>query len=247
METIKKFFGKHIASIIAFVVIIADLYLAYTLPSNLVLDLFQDKIGAEELGRLEYNYGQLAGLPAGEGVPVLENIDQFYESGSLDYITFETDSIIPLPLYRLKSEQDRMAKGRKGQTIRQRPTYTDGSFIVENVYNRYYLVKLPDGNYVISYLDDSYYVKYRLKGKVQLPLGRVDYMTANEEEYLGSYIEEYGLEDRLLDMFAEERYEENDFLNIAVALGVFFGVLILYIVLATLVSSIFGKMRGRKE
>lgn len=246
METKKNPFTKFISTAVTVVVIIAGFILAYIFPQNLVLNLFYDKIGAEEINNLQYNYGQLAGLPAGEDVPLLEDIEQFGSLTSLDYITFETDSIIPLPLYQLKSANDRTAQNRRGRTIRQRPTFTEGSFLVENVYNGYYLVKLPDGNYVLSYLDDSYYIKYLLRGKVQLPVGRVDYMLRNEKDYLESYIEEYDLGDRLLDMFAEEKYEENDLLNKVVTIGAFAAVLAVYILLWTLLSSIFEKIRGKK-
>lgn len=248
MEAVKKLLAKYVSTAIAVVVVVADFYLAYTFPPNLVLNLFQDKVGAEEISNLEHDYGQLAGLPAGEGVPSLENIEQFNDISGRGYVTFETDSIIPLPLYQLKSTKDMVVKGRGGRTTRQRPMFTQSSFFVEYVYNRYYLVKLPDGNYVISFLDDAYYIQYRLKGRVQLPLGRTDFMTYNEKEYLASYIEEYygeyGIRDNLLlDMFAEEQYEENDFLNMLVLIGVFFAVLGIYIVVATVVSSILGKRR----
>lgn len=244
MEAIKKLLAKYASTAIAVIVVVADFYLAYTFPPNLILNLFQDKVGAEEIKNLEHDYGQLAGLPAGEGVPLLENIEQFNDISKREYVTFETDSIIPLPLYHLKSTQDMIVKSRRGTTSRQRPTFTQSSFFVENVYNRYYLVKLPDGNYVISFLDDAYYIQYRLQGKVQLPLGRADFMTYNEKEYLASYIEEYGMRDNLLlDMFAEERYEENDFLNLVVLIGVFFAVLAVYVVIAAIVSSVWEKMR----
>ena len=88
---------------------------------------------------------------------------------------------------------------------------------MDKVYNRYYLVKLPDGNYVLSYLDDAYYVKYKLAGKVQLPLGRVVQMMANEREYAETHLSD---EELILDMFAEERYEQQDFLNTLVPFAV---------------------------
>lgn len=47
------------------------------------------------------------------------------------------------------------------------------------------------GNYVLAYLDDAYYVKYRLAGKVQLPLGRVVQMTASKRGYAEVHLAEY--------------------------------------------------------
>lgn len=116
---------------------------------------------------------------------------------------------------------------------------------MENVYNRYYLVQIPDGSYIMSYLDDSYYVKYLLTGKVQLPLGRMEGRSRDLERYLAEEIKEYGLEEgRVLDMFAEEEYEENKIWHQAVSIGVFFVVLALYVAVSSVVSALFSKRRG---
>lgn len=57
-------------------------------------------------------------------------------------------------------------------------------------------------------------MKHKLAEKVQLPLGRVVQMMANEQDYVEEHLTEYDLdEDLILDMFAEERYERQDFLN----------------------------------
>lgn len=44
---------------------------------------------------------------------------------------------------------------------------------------------------MLAYLDDAYYVKYRLAGKVQLPLGRVVQMTASKRGYAEVHLAEY--------------------------------------------------------
>lgn len=138
---------------------------------NLVLDLFCGRMGKEELDNLEYNYGQIAGYPAGKDAPVLENIEQFQAYKGRGYITFETDSIIPMNAYRLKSASDRTNNtyrrvGNRVSSGRQWHTYsTTRPLTKAYIYNRYYLVKLPDGNYVAAYPEDAYYWKYKLAGK----------------------------------------------------------------------------------
>lgn len=206
----------------------------------------QRVIGASQLENLEYNYGQLAGLPAGEGAPVLEDIEQYRDiAHDLDYITFETDSIIPLKLYSLKdtADQNSVSRSRRRTIHIRRSIYTTNAFLgMEKVYNRYYLVKLPDGNYVLSYLDDAYYVKYKLAGKVQLPLGRVVQMTAEEEKYTADYVDEYGLDEKLiLDMFAEERYEEQGLLNTVVPFAVATGVAVVLLAVMIVLEKIIEK------
>lgn len=221
----KKSLENYVITALVIIIFLLWMFLFWTFPVSLVMDLFQENLGAAELENVEYNWGQLAGLPAGEGVPVLEDIEQYRDIAyELDYITFETDSIIPLDFYSLKNtaEQNYTSRTRRRTIHIHRSVYTTNPFLgMDKVYNRYYLVKLPDGNYVLSYLDDAYYVKYKLAGKVQLPLGRVVQMMANEREYAETHLSEYGLDEELiLDMFAEERYEQQDFLNTLVPFAV---------------------------
>lgn len=226
---------KNIVTILSVMVFFADLYLLCVFPSNLVLDLFCGRMGKEELDNLEYNYGQIAGYPAGKDAPVLENIEQFQAYEGRGYITFETDSIIPMNAYRLKSASDRTNNtyrrvGNRVSSGRQWHTYSITRPLTKAyIYNRYYLVKLPDGNYVAAYLEDAYYWKYKLAGKVQLPLGQIESMQPQEKEMLGSYIEEYGADgEKLLSMLSVERYEQQKGLYTTVQLVVFIVVLAAY-------------------
>ena len=201
---------------------VATAYIAYTFPLNLILDLFWDKVDQKTIEEEVDYYGESAGLPAGDGVTKLTDVDQFYELQMTDYITvepeyitFETDSIIPLGIYHLNSEMEAHSTsywsgGHYYSSNRTLPKYTDFGFLgVFYFYNQYYLVKLPDGNYVPTLLDDAYYVKYRLAGKVQLPLGVADRMNREERASLKPYLDEYDLsDDRILVMFCQKRYED---------------------------------------
>lgn len=213
------------------------LWIGETFRVNLILDLFWSKIGQTKIQKIQEkenyeNVGLLAGLPAGKDVTELTDIDQFYElqvygydtsnwEGWWDteaekvivhseYITFETDSIIPLGFYRLNSRRLDGHVGGSGRhpRVTHVAEYTNDGFMgAIYIYNQYYLVRLPDGNYVPALLDDSYYIKYRLTGKVQLPLGvAVDFYKGFSE--LQPYLEEYGVSsERILDMYCEKRYE----------------------------------------
>lgn len=208
----------------------AALYFAFTFRLNLILDLFWNKTDQAVILEKEDFDGLLAGLPAGEGVTELTDIEQFYElkvsgfdtsncEGWWDreevikvypeYITFETDSIIPLGLYRINSKSDRSTyrHGRSGAKVTI-SEYTNSGLVGSLFFfNQYYLVGLPDGNYVLAHLDDAYYVKYLLAGKVQLPLGIA--VTDFSELHLQPCFEEYGVpDDRILDMYCEKRYED---------------------------------------
>ncbi len=224
---------KNIVTVLTVIVFFADLYLLCVFPSDLVLNLFCGRMGKAELEELEYDYGQMAGYPAGEGVPVLENMEQLNACKS--YITFETDSIIPLNAYKLRSASDKTdntyrRRGRPVSSGRQWPTYSSTRPLTKAyIYNRYYLVRLPDGSYMAAYLDDAFYWQYKLSGKVQLPLGLVKDMHIQESQLLSPSLEKYGAGgEKILLMFSEERYEEHKKLYKFVQLAVFAGILAVY-------------------
>lgn len=240
---------KNIVTVLTAVVFFADLYLLCVFPSNLVLNLFCGRVGKEELDKLEYDYGQMAGYPAGAGVTVLEDIEQLRECKGLDYITFETDSIIPLKAYRLRSDSDKTDNTyrRRGNPVssgKQWPTYSATRPLTKAyIYNRYYLVRLPDGNYAAAYLDDAYYWKYKLTGKVWLPLGLVEDIPIQAKPLLKSSLEAYEAEgEKMLLMFSEERYEQHKKLYKFVQLAVFAGVLAVYAAVVYLIGKATNKI-----
>ncbi len=237
----------------------ADIYVSLCVfPANLILDLFCDKVSQAELEGLEYDYGQMAGYPAGEGVPVVQTKEEYEalgaykkiegseELGGREYITFETDSLIPLDYYRLRGGVDLAVHSsrRQGAVIRYRKSFETSPYITDrSYYNRCYLVALPDGNYVLAWLEDAYYWKYKLAGRVQLPLGCKDFMTANEKEALAPYIQEYGLEEgEILMMVSDERDEQHKNLYFLVQLGVLAASSVLLLVLVVAVENIACKV-----
>ena len=169
----------------------------------------------EKVDKMPYNYGQMAGLPAGKGITKLSDIDQFLNLSVGEYITFKTDSIIPMQAYRLKSSTDagnisyRLGTYRHYDSSWQWPDFHTNKLMgIYFLYNGYYMVKLPDGNYMTAYLDDVYYIKYLIAGSVQLPLGTAERMILTEQEDLKTYITEYSLNSEyLLMMFCQMRYE----------------------------------------
>lgn len=236
----KSFVKRHAITVVAAIGLLAGIYLLCTFPSSFIWDMYWDPIDAEEIEQLNYNPFKIAGLPAGEGIQVLETKEQFdnihYEEHH-EFYTFETDSIIPLNVYKMKSGTDstndtyRVGNSQTNSGI-QWSTYAHSAWSIlwrRNIYNRYYLVELPDGNYVVSYLDDSYYLKYLLNNKVQLPVGYVYFLTPGEKKELQSEMEKYGLdEDHYLVMFSQTRYEENKGSYTTIALAVFICAMALY-------------------
>ena len=235
-----------IFNVVTAIVILAASYLALVFPADFVLDLFWEKCGQDKIQSVSYHYGQFAGLPAGEGLPKLTNIEQYNNFEGNEYITFQTNDILPLNAYRLKSSSDATDTKyrRKGRLVSSGVvrwnTYGEKAGFKRYLFNRYYLVKLPDGNYVTAFLDDGVYLRYRLTGNVQLPVGYITYMSAGEKKLLAPYIIEYGLnEEKILKMFCEERYEKYKILNYLILVGVWVLVLAVYLSIVILVENIF--------
>lgn len=240
---------------------LANVYLLCAFPSSLILDLFWDKMDEEKIEQLDYNIYRVAGLPAGEGIEVLEDKMQFdaiHLEEHFEFYTFETDSIIPLDVYQLKSGTDtndntyRTGNGRyRGSTGKQWLQFTDNALEIirkRNIYNRYYLVALPDGNHVVSYLDDGYYLKYLLTRKVQLPVGYVTTINRIEEKLLQPCLEEYGLkENKILVMFSQKRYEDYKILYKIIPLIVFICAMAVYLGVGILVLSMIQKAGGKRK
>ena len=73
----KRSLGNYLFWIVSAIVFFAGIYLLFSFPAGLVLDLFWDKMDAEDLEELDYNHFLIAGLPAGEGIERIENREQF--------------------------------------------------------------------------------------------------------------------------------------------------------------------------
>lgn len=258
-------FFKGVLTFFGVILFFWNLFFSQSLfPPELVLNLFSHKVSQADLDKLEYDYGQMAGYPAGEGIPVAETIEDYErlggyteqtvsdETSRYEYFTFETDSIIPLDFYQLMSNADvRISRRRRGRAKDYRDTYiTSGLSIDRNYYNRYYLVKLPDGNYVPAWLEDSYYWKYKLTGRVQLPLGCKSYTDPRVQETLSSYAQEYGLDgevQKVLLMFSSERYEQRKTLYFVIRLVVLVIAMAIPVAVVWLVQKAYYKWTRSKE
>ena len=71
--------SKMISKAVRVCIYLVALYIAFTFPVNLVLDLFWNRVSQEKVEKTPHNYGQMVGLPAGKGITKLSDIDQFLE------------------------------------------------------------------------------------------------------------------------------------------------------------------------
>lgn len=226
-----------------------------TRPINILSNLFFDEVGMQTIEAEEY--GQYAGLPAGADIPVLADKDEYekyYETE--EYFTFKTDYIVPLDIYRLKDIADTSERfsfsSRSGSRRVGGPTHTiynelystAPSWLKRKLYNRYYLVQLPDENYAFAYLDDYYYYKYKRKGSVNLPIGRVWHTKPEERELLSDAGDKYNADEtKILQMFSESRYIKYK--------ECYEGILVISILITTalwlIIAGVIGRWIGRRS
>lgn len=141
------------------------------------------------------------GYKAGDDIERLISKNQDITFG--DYITIETDTVIPIQLYRIKDEEK--ASYYQGGTMRHNAVHQDYAYEIEGKkafdqlpkykqreYFQYYLVELEDGSYVAAFID-QYYINEILKGKkVTLP---ASYFWGDTHDYIEEMEEQYDILD----------------------------------------------------
>lgn len=169
--------------VIPFVSVIIGLAAAYILFVNLDLEpYFRGKGEPVTMEDIKKDPGtDFAGSVPGEDVPRLSGKEEFETGGSVVY-TAEPVDIIFTGAYELKPwvkpyTQRRTRKGRAYGAPKRKPKYLqydnpDGFFQNHEDYLPFYLLKLPDGTYILAQIPkrDADAIQ---KGKhVTLPIGR---------------------------------------------------------------------------
>lgn len=240
MQMKKIFSLDHILLVTGGLVLALSAYILCAFPSNLILYRNMEAVDASDLEERNYNSLLIVGYPAGEGIEELTSLEQLNRDTPF-FFTFETESMIPLHVYQVKTATDTNEYSRRHRYRGSTSTVTDSMveiFYKRNNYDSYYLVQLPSGEYVMAYVDDSYYWRYRMSGKVQLPVGtmRSPILLSNDaRELLQPALEEYGLEDSYyLMMFSERHYVDHHGIYGMIAILMAVAVWVAYFVLIAL-------------
>ncbi|MGN0160268.1 MAG: hypothetical protein ACI4AQ_02640 [Lachnospiraceae bacterium] len=249
---------KKLKDMIYYIFIFIGAVLFYVIwanfPAHLIINAFTKELTREQIMAEDMYWGEVAGMPAGDDIPLENDLNDLSDATNKDYMTFVTDDIVPLGVYQLKSIQKdgvyylNSSNRATHANGRRRAQYVTGSVIERYLYNEYYLVKLPGGDYALAYLDDCYYWKYCIFGKVQLPIGSIMVLSNGIEpmKYLkeqDEILEKYHIDlesdswGYYLLMFNEEHYEKYSNLYCIICLV---GAGIFVMVYGVVIGKIFG-------
>ena len=172
-----------------------------------------------------------AGAQAGDDIPRLSGAEDFSALlYGIDYATAEPTDIIATGVYSLKPwvnpYRTRQVNGRT-VTGKRKPQIVTSPFVLEEDYNQYYLLKLPDGTFLLAQIPPDAFSAIRQGEHMTLPVGRKDGLTDTARNHLATICETYDVSmDGVFYAFSEEWYREHSFslflLRFSAAAVVFF-------------------------
>lgn len=228
----QNLFGKAVEVIIVvFCMVIAFLVFRNLNPESFIkpdgTPVTQDRIAASP--------GEdYAGKAAGEDILRLSGSSDLEKLGAGSYATAETSEAVATGIYGLKPWVDpyavtkiRNSRGRLVSSGRKAPEVTGDIITSTEYYQEYYLVKLPDGTYILAQFSDVYKDKMVNGEAVLLPIGIRKTNSSAVRQALGDICREYGADSTYtLYMIDDEWQKTNEnlffFIKLAIAVAVFF-------------------------
>ena len=152
-----------------------------------------------------------AGLPGGEDITELENIEQWEDIISdSDFVTVTPRSIVKTDVATLAGWESFFNSRSNGTTGRRRSEVKKGGLDLFSLYCPIYVIEMQDGNYVYAQMNRYYARKIEKGEEVTLPLGTRKGMLENTRTLLKEGYAEYKApEDYLLYTINDEWQEEN--------------------------------------
>ncbi len=164
-----------------------------------------------------------------------------------DFYVPEVKNIIPLNLYQVSADSDtqynynssRRNKGGNEPLPRYITTETEGllRLLVTMSFDRYYMLELVEGGYVMCLMVQDYYDWPLSKDDIKFPVGKLDYQIQVTEQ---KFIEEYGAVEYIL-VTADCEAETFKFTKILVSTVSSVLVFIVTIIIFLVIKNIFNK------
>lgn len=155
------------------------------------------------------------GSPAGEDIPRLSKKEEFETlTFDYDYVTVEAKEMIPTKVYSLKPWVDpyttqRIRRRRTGVKRRKKDIIKSALDMQED-YNQYYLLKLPDTSYILAQIPPGEANAIKKGEKVTLPIGRKTRLNQTAKSLLTEICDRYNVSmEGVLYTLDEEWYEKN--------------------------------------
>lgn len=174
------------------------------------------------------------GLPAGEDIPRLSGKVDFENMDSTSYVTAEPVGILPTGVYSLKTWVSpyisRTVNGRTTKTGKRKAEVIRSKLDIQEDYNQYYLLALPDHSYILAQISKSEAAAIRRGKHVTLPIGKKKALSSTARNYLMNICTEYDVSmDGVLYTFDDAWYEEHKYQLFFIRFGVS---IVIFLVLA---------------
>ncbi len=163
-----------------------------------------------------------------------------------DFYVPEVKNIIPLNYYQISSDADTRYQYNSYKQRDKKPkaryikTDSEGFLREMNTweYDRYYMLELIDGGYLICLMDQDYYDGVLSTENVKFPVGKLDYQLNNT---MMEFIEEYGAVEYCLVM-ADSEDEASEETKLFLTAGISFIASIVTVIILEVLQGLFNKV-----
>lgn len=180
------------------------------------------------------------GMPAGDDIPRIEDIQTWDEAWMTNLVTIEPVSIIPTGIGSRNTWVSAYSTSRRGGT-RQRPSVSETAFDIFGDYAQYYIIQLPDKSYILAQMSIDDARKLKAGKEITLPIGRKTDIFSQVLPKIEDLCEEYDVyTDGVFYCINDKWNESHSFLVLLIRFGL--GALITIVlgtILITLIDKIF--------
>lgn len=158
---------------------------------------------------------EVLGDKAGEDIPRINTVEEFEDCYEYSCVTIEPLSIKPTGVYHLKNWVSRYSTARRGGKRAKALVKVSKLNIQMLDYNQFYLLELPDHNYIVAEIPEYLADAISRGESVTLPIGGRVSMTNSET--LLDICDEYNASTAgVFYAMDDEWYESNDFMIAAI-------------------------------
>lgn len=156
------------------------------------------------------------GSLAGDDIPRLSGAEDFENLlYDVDFATAEPVELIPTGVYSLKpwvSPYAAHKRNRGRRSGKRKAEVIQSGFDLHEDYNPYYIIKLPDGSYILAQIPSGKAAAIKKGKSITLPIGQKTGMTDTARSYLKEICETYHVSmDGVFYAFDNQWYEDHYF------------------------------------
>lgn len=225
----KEAVKKTLQYVIVFAIFAVALVVYLKLHPETWLKMIGNSVSVQELQ--ESPQTDYTGYAAGDGIEPIQSIEEYNEvlpiTGNYAVVT-PTDIIDTNVYVRMPWAEADYSSNRKDKSVFS--PQVSMSFLQESSYSycEYYLIGLPDGEYILALMDRKLASRLKKGEEITLPLGRKDGKTQSATKLLQPVLTQYHVTDGyVLNTMNTALYEKNEFIVFAIRFGISVGVFLI--------------------